>query len=540
MKVTLSGILCLAIMAMLSVPAYTEIVYPLESDAYLHNPLNGLVMTPHDLYEDLPADRWWKQEAISRMINIRITWASLEPQEGQYDWQPFDRMLDSWGPYGYKGLLRVMAMSTDNGTPQWVYDAGAQYIDFADPGFREPVYWDPVFLAKTTQFIQAFAQKYANDDRVAILGMGHTGRWGEMHLDGKPFSLYENAGYTHQVYIDVHEQITDLYLQAFPGKTIMQPISTPFQVMPAVIQYNAQNGVWLRQDGLYCNGVFGCGSPDLKQYYDQYYTQVGTSNELCLCELTGDLLYDIYDHTINHCHVSILFANCFWHFVDNADESMKNAVRHAARYAGFRYVIQEAEFPSTLYAGSSFNTRLQWINKGAALNLKAYGVLLTLLDSQDQVVWESLQMPPVPTNDLAWDRNGVVDQIMTWSLPSGLATGDYELRVALQDPSEPDLRLQIANEGGDSMNRYLIGNVYVYGDDPITLSATVLGPEAIELDWNDPFDQETGYLVERKPYQGVDQWATVKELPAGTTVHIDTDSLHGFVEYTYRVGAVLD
>ncbi len=534
-------VICVSSMAVLPSPvSEAEIVYPVESDAILHNPLSGLVMTPHELYESYPANRWWKQEPLSRMINIRITWSSLEPQEGQYNWQPFDRMLDSWSPHGYKALLRVMAMSTDNGTPQWVYDAGAQYIDFSDPGFREPVYWDPVFLAKTHQFIQAFSQRYVDDDRVVILGLGHTGRWGEMHLDGRPFSLYEDAGYTPQLYLDVHKQITDWYLQAFPGKTIMQPLSSPMDVLPGVVQYDADNGVWLRQDGLYCNSNFGCGSPDMKQYYDQYYTQVGTSNELCFCDHTGSQLYDIYDHTINHCHVSILFANCFWHFIENADESMKNAVRHAARYAGYRYVIQEADYSSTLFAGSGFNLRLKWINQGAALNLKSYGVLCALLDGEGQAVWESLQMPPVPTNDIAWDRNHIIDHTMTWQLSHGIASGVYELRVGLQDPDNPAVRLQIANQEGDDMNRYLLGDVYVYGDDPIILNAAALSGSVIELGWNDPFGSETGYVVERQPYQRTDQWTVISELPADSTSYTDTDSIFGYTTYTYRVGAVLE
>ncbi len=59
----------------------------------------------------------------------------------------------------------------------------------------------------------------------------------------------------------------------------------------------------------------------------------------------------------------------------------------------------------------------------------------------------------------------------------------------------------------------------------------------VTITWQDNNDEEDGYIVHRKPWHRQDQWHESAVLSADTTSYIDSESLFGLVEYTYRVGA---
>ncbi len=86
-----------------------------------------------------------------------------------------------------------------------------------------------------------------------------------------------------------------------------------------------------------------------------------------------------------------------------------------------------------------------------------------------------------------------------------------------------------------------------YGNSPIVipppsdLTASLLPPNCIEICWTDNSSgsqEEDNFIVQRKPYHGIDEWHTVATLDNNTTCYTDCDSIHGMMQYTYRVGAV--
>ncbi len=79
---------------------------------------------------------------------------------------------------------------------------------------------------------------------------------------------------------------------------------------------------------------------------------------------------------------------------------------------------------------------------------------------------------------------------------------------------------------------------------PTDLAAVVFtDPHSIHLTWTDNAsgpDQESGYVVQRKPYMGNhDNWHTLADdLPPDSESYTDTNHVYGNVEYHYRVRAV--
>ncbi len=76
---------------------------------------------------------------------------------------------------------------------------------------------------------------------------------------------------------------------------------------------------------------------------------------------------------------------------------------------------------------------------------------------------------------------------------------------------------------------------------PEITQITAVNGSQVELFWQDNSsgeDQEDGFVVQRRPYQGLDQWHQVGQVGPDVTEFLDTNQVFGLIEYRYRVGAV--
>ncbi len=67
-------------------------------------------------------------------------------------------------------------------------------------------------------------------------------------------------------------------------------------------------------------------------------------------------------------------------------------------------------------------------------------------------------------------------------------------------------------------------------------TAVADGPGQVTLQWQDRSVSETGFIIQRRPYQGVNAWHELAVVGPDTTQYVDTDSIGGMVEYVYRIG----
>jgi len=73
------------------------------------------------------------------------------------------------------------------------------------------------------------------------------------------------------------------------------------------------------------------------------------------------------------------------------------------------------------------------------------------------------------------------------------------------------------------------------------LVVTPVSGSEMHLTWQDNShggDQEDGFIVQRKPYGGIDSWHQMAVLAPDTTTYTDTERIYGMITYTYRVGAL--
>ena len=109
-------------------------------------------------------------------VYIRLSWAYLEPEEGKFNWDIIDDIINKWTDKGLKISFRISCKETSTdrieqqfATPKWVMEAGAKG-DYYSHGKQvgpdgpwEPVFDDPVFLEKLENFLRVFPPRQLSD-----------------------------------------------------------------------------------------------------------------------------------------------------------------------------------------------------------------------------------------------------------------------------------------------------------------------------------------------------------------------------------------
>jgi len=192
-------------------------------------------------------------------LYLRLAWAYLEPQEGQFNWDIIDSIIEKWTGKGLKIAFRISCKETSTdrieqqfATPKWVMDAGAQGGFYrsgqvvASDGPWEPRFDDPVFLDKLENFIQAFAERYDRQPWMRYVDIGSIGDWGEGHTHSGSRKIYDYAA--RKKHIDLHLRyfketqlvISDDFVYSIPDKAERQ----------ACHDYIVKNGISYRDDSI--------------------------------------------------------------------------------------------------------------------------------------------------------------------------------------------------------------------------------------------------------------------------------------------------
>jgi len=199
-------------------------------------------------------------------LYLRLSWAYLEPQEGQFNWQVIDKVIDKWTAKGLKISFRISCRETSTdrieqqyATPKWVVEAGAKG-EFWYKGKKtgpegpwEPVYDDPVYLEKLENFLKAFAARYDGKPWLRYVDIGSIGDWGEGHTSSGSRTRY---GYEQR---KVH---VDLYCKYFTKTQIVTSDDFVYTIedlddREKIHRYMLSKGITYRDDSILVNYYIG-------------------------------------------------------------------------------------------------------------------------------------------------------------------------------------------------------------------------------------------------------------------------------------------
>ena len=488
-----------------------NIFEPKISNRVLCNPGCGILYLQRGMnktrYEDVAKDSWFLRERLTDKIAFSIHWSVIEPEEGHFLWEhpDWEGCIDSWIKAGFKVALQVRGMDTlgtlyNEGVPQWVFDAGAKFIDEpiqnyqgtfllnSIPGnaklpVRYPVYWDPIYLEKVEQLVSAMGKRYDGRPEIEYVGIGHMGRWGEMHVaDHGPLKPWLDAGLSLEAFIQAHLQIIDIYLKAFPNTQLSQEIGAPafgegdapdlFSIEDAEPVYSrlAEKGIHIKFNGLGKSWRKG-GSPYLDESVEKLMLRYSGRTKVCFENLVlPKALQEGLACGMSYWHrggesqgLGILKVEeqipiqekriySFHKFFSKeyaalSIEDEKSLWRMMARRCGYRLELQELCAPETLSPGQSFATELRWLNSGCASCHEKFLVKLALRDADGRIAWTQSQEPGVACSPDVWRSGATVRDSLNWLLPQDAPAGDFDLLIGLQLASRSGQMLQLPIEG---------------------------------------------------------------------------------------------
>lgn len=226
-------------------------------------------------------------------LYLRLAWAYLEPREGEFNWAVIDRIIEKWTAHGLGIAFRISCKETSTdrpeqqfATPRWVQEAGAQggFYRLGQPtgpdGPWEPVFDDPIFLAKLDRFLAAFAARYDPQPWLRYVDIGSIGDWGEGHTW---------AGSRTEVGFAARKQHVDLHLKHFKRAQLV--VSDDFvyalsnlDERQALHRYLLTHGISYRDDSILVNGYLAGTSDQFTvrspEFFADAYRQTPTVFEL--------------------------------------------------------------------------------------------------------------------------------------------------------------------------------------------------------------------------------------------------------------------
>jgi hypothetical protein len=406
-------------------------------------PREGLLLNPGKGWSASGLPQWHPKEVLDLlgMGVMRLDWASVEPQEGQFNWETLDRFLDSWGRLGKVCNIGIMCANTHGRdpegyvTPKWVFDAGARKIEITlDPDQSTtgtsgrkiaPVFDDPIFLDRFANFLRAFAARYDGDPRIAVLDIRSYGNWGEAHM--YPFGVPDIAPEEFRRHVQMHLDAfrhTQLCLSRNAHLGRFGPLQPVFDW--AVLEKH----IAPRRDGI-------CGNSDGSE------TAIGFGIAPGVFEL-----YDDYDgvkrrgwwdgkkdkngcgFTLEEC---IENGKPTWVDLGRGGESGLRMVREnrdlierLTNRIGYHFHLQRVSYPRRI-GQDGLDLELTWINQGVAPIYIPCVVAVALLDDDGRrvaTVWPQECRPD------AWMPDRPVVEKVRVPFPD-VPAGEYRLAVSL-------------------------------------------------------------------------------------------------------------
>ena len=440
--------------------------YPKENFEVLNNPYMGWT----------PSSKNSKYEQPHTLVSLSATWRKLEPTKGVFDWTVLENEynLSHWGGLGKKAILRiVLDLPSDDAkhkdVPDWLYNelvvaegtanAGTWYNASSSAGFS-PNYSSPVLIREHRRMIQALAQKYNNDSRIAYIQLGSIGHHGEFHnglIDTFPK-------------LSVSDQYVKHYIESFTNKVISIRKPFPIAAQNRLGLYNDMFGeatstdIWLAWTQVGLDGINVDAREDLNKAqaasimpdFWKYADSGGEfSSNYAVKEYFQDNRFMELLRQARISHTTWLGATSLANYQVGVDleEKVQANMDLLLNTMGYRFVLKSIAYEKKAAIGGTITLAMKWINKGVAPFYYSWPLEFALADVNGNVV-SSTKTELTNSNIKNW-LPGEHSMTANFSIPQTLPIGTYTLVVAIIDPStgKPGIRLAIDGKRDDGWYR---------------------------------------------------------------------------------------
>ncbi len=416
-----------------------------RGESPLGNPLQGLVP-----YSDPTPNRFPHSLEFDYIGLARVVIA-----EGEYHWQPIEKMLDGIASRGNQAVLRVYMEypGKQDGIPGYLTDRGLKIHEYLNENTAPfpaqkvwtPDYEDPNLRKMLRDFIKAFGERYDGDPRLGYLTAGLLGTWGEWHTYPR----------------------TELWASQRTQREVLDAYETHFHRTPVLLRYPAGKGHYAQvenasrpfgyHDDSLCWATLPTGRSEDDWFFVPALQAAGKAaeNKWQTQPIGGEIRPEVWGKIFDN-EVGIpeaqSFAECAaaLHLTWTMDTGMfreaapaarlKNARREVAKL-GYEFYVPQCEFAERATT-NQLPVSVQVINQGLAPMYHAWPLEFSAVDSRGQQVQQWRQesnltkILPGPAGRTIQAKLGL-DQ---------LPDGKYTLTMRVVNPLPNGKPLQFANQ----------------------------------------------------------------------------------------------
>ena len=432
------------------------IIAPEPTDEVLLNP--GMGFETFNSFNEDERNRLAENYPECSIAYFRFYWDKLEPQEGRYNFELIDSLLEKAQERGQDVALRFMPTSSadlSSGTPQWYMGKakGYWYTKNNRRGWA-PDHNDSYFLAKQKELVGAFGERYNGHKNIIRMDIGSVGFWGEWHMShtepAVPMISEENA-----------IKIINMYLKYWDET----PLSMLIGYVPG-LRYAVSKGTGWRADSL---GDYGHFSDTWNHMFVAYprnleqaeaweawkngpvaFEPPGTMHDLDKYVPDKGGGYDVMWNQALQWHGSAFNAkskSIYSHQVPS--------IRNFLRRCGYRFILRRVILPKILSPDQRYlPIDIEIENTGVAPVYKKYVPALKLTGERVSVIMTS----GAKTCEWLPGMHQVEEDLL---LPDSLGTGNYAVSFGILDPSSHLPAIRLANKGADPEGWYPLGIVEI-------------------------------------------------------------------------------
>ncbi len=467
-----AAVLWLAQTAWTAAEIDTVIVRPRESDEVLVNPGIGFTTFQRFNGDSLNQGTRWtegfpieyqpfngnltvKGQPMTSVAYFRVYWRFLEPAKGKYRWDLIDKALATAHSRGQTLMLRVAPYGTDrkSDVPDW-YRAEA-----GDETGKLPLHkWltdpeHPRYLEYFGRFIREFGKRYDGNPDVELVDISIVGSWGE------------SAG-TQLLKTGTRDALLACYFETFRHTPLVMQMedhdayASQFNAGPRFDCLGDMGG------GFRANWGDFPGWSHMLDYYPRTLVQTGLQDAWRTAPVS-----------LEACGVMQTWKNYGWNLDYILDQALKwhistfnnksSAVPEEWRpkvdtwlkRVGYRFVLRSFSYPKVAMPGGRLGILSWWENKGVAPIYHEFPLALRLTNGKASHVFR------VDTDIRKWLPGDVICEKPVF-LPPEMATGEYEISVAILDPQTGQPKVKLAIEGRGTDGWYPMGKLQVRENAP--------------------------------------------------------------------------
>ena len=402
-------------------PATVVVIRPESAPGPLDNPLKGWCP---------PSDARSIRQPYS-MVYLDASWKDLEPTEGQY-------AFDAWEKKGWSAPLArgkhivfrpyIDYPSRPSGMPDWLRDEGVKMTPYRDHGGGlSPDYDAPRMVAAMERLIEAMGRRYDADPRVAFVELGLLGFWGEWHT--YPLEkLYAQP--------ETEKRLIAAYRRAFPHKILLARSARD----------EAGRQPWLG----FHDDMFPEDTDNGQDW--SFLATIRESNRAenwHRAAIGGEMVpgqarkwlgsgHEQTEAMIRKGHFSWIGPSCPALTNETAPE-FRSRSEALVQLMGYQYRLIEIQHPPAVAPGQPFAVEIQGENEGVAPFYYPWPVDLGLLDENGRVVQKiTLKADP---RDWRPGAFRIADQVRVEA-----PEGRYHLALGIRDPWTNRPAVQFANK----------------------------------------------------------------------------------------------